>query len=124
MTKKDLEEALRLMTADRDKFRAIAEDRLADTRLVSAGPQGSGFAFDFRGGPIPYITEYLFQMLGARTEEPMSNYAEIEVFHNEFGPMTLTLQRRTGKTPHQLRQEAEERARIAEEKLAAAGAGG
>lgn len=118
MTKQELIDALRIMEADRDKFRAIAEDTLADTRLVNAGGHGEGFGFDFTGGPIPYITEYLFQFIGAREEGGPSNYAEIEVQHKEFGAMTLTLQRRSGKTPHQLRREAEERAEAAEAELA------
>lgn len=107
-------EALR---GDRDKFMAIAEDKLADTRLVNAGARGEGFGFDFSGGPIPYITEYLFQFIGAREPDGPSNYAEIEVQHNEFGAMTLTLQRRSGKTPHQLRQAAEARIKALEEAL-------
>jgi formylmethanofuran dehydrogenase subunit E len=102
------------LTADRDKFRAIAQDTLSDTRLVNAGGRGEGFGFDLKGGPIPYITEYLFQFIGARDEAGPSNYAEIEVQHKEFGAMTLTLQRRSGSTPHQLRQEAETRLQAAE----------
>ncbi len=92
---------------DRDKFHAIAEDKLADTRLVGAGGRGEGFGFDMTGGPIPYIAEYLFQFIGAREEKGPSNYAEIEVQHNTFGAMTLTLQRRSGQTPHQLKVAAE-----------------
>lgn len=119
MTKAELIEELRLMTADRDKFMAIAQDKLADTRLVSAGGRGGGFGFDFAGGPIPYITEYLVQFLGCRDGSTPSNYAEIEVNHSEFGALTLTLQKRAGKTPHQFRVEAEARAADAEAKLAA-----
>lgn len=118
MTKAELEEALRLVTADRDKFQAIAQGTLADTRLVGAGGRGEGFGFDLTGGPIPYITEYLVQFMGCRDEAGPSNYAEIEVNHSEFGAMTLTIQRRAGKTPHQLRREAESRADVAEAKLA------
>lgn len=103
---------------DRDKFHAIAEDKLADTRLVSAGGRGEGFGFDLTGGPIPYIAEYLFQFIGARDEKGPSNYAEIEVNHNTFGAMTLTLQRHSGQTPHHLRIAAEARAIASEAKVA------
>lgn len=102
------------------RLRAIAEDKMADTRLVQAGGRGGGFGFDFSGGPIPYIAEYLFQFIGARDEDGPSNYAEIEVNHREFGPMTLTMQRKTGKTPHQLRADADLRAERAEAQLKAA----
>jgi hypothetical protein len=109
-----------VLERDVTKFQAIAEDKLADTRLVNAGGRlEGGFGFDFTGGPIPYIAEYLFQFIGARDDDkPMSNYAEIEVRHNEFGRMTLTLQRHTGQTPHQLRTAAESRATAAEGRVA------
>lgn len=43
-----------------------------------------------------------------------ANYAETAVTHEELGPLTLTLQRRTGATPHELRLAAETRADQAE----------
>lgn len=106
----ELERDNEVLQRDVTKFQAIAEDKLGETRLLNAGPRtpGEGFGFDFSGGPIPYIAEYLFQFIGARDDDkPMSNYAEIEVRHREFGAMTLTLQRHSGQTPHQLRQAAE-----------------
>jgi len=95
---------------DNERLAAIAEGRLGDARLLKAGPDGQGgFSFDLSGGPVQFIAEYLAQFLGKGEEGGLRNYAEIEVHHGEIGPMTLTLQRRAGKTPHQFRQEAEDR---------------
>jgi len=37
------------------------------------------------------------------------NYAELSVFHEETGPLAMTVQRIWGKTPHELKVEAEEK---------------
>lgn len=37
------------------------------------------------------------------------NYAELSVFHEETGPLAMTVQRVWGKTPHDLKVEAEEK---------------
>jgi hypothetical protein len=103
---------------ERERLAAIVEERFKDTRLVSAGGRGEGFGFDLTGGPIPYIAEYLAQFMGHREDRPTANYSEIEVQHNELGPLTLTMQRRSGKTPHQLRVEADARAESADAKNA------
>lgn len=110
----------RQLEAECQRLAALAEGRFKDIRLLEAGPRdGSGFGFDYTGGPISYIAEYLAQMLGYRDGEP-SNYAEIEVSHTEFGTLTLTLQRRSGLTPHQKAQAAVERAHELALDLAAA----
>jgi hypothetical protein len=83
---------------------------------LRAGPRDGDFAFDFTGSPISYVAEYLAQVLGCRDDAP-SNYAEMEVQHRELGAMTLTLQRRSGLTPH---QKAEAAIKQAEEAAAEA----
>ena len=100
-----------------ENLAAMVEDRMKDTRLVSAGGRGEGFGFDLMGGPIPYIAEYLVQFMGLR-DGAATNYSEMEVQHNEFGALTLTIQRRSGKTPHQLRKEAEDRLTASEAEAA------
>ena len=40
-------------------------------------------------------------------EQGGMNYVEVEAFHPETGPLIFTMQRKQGKTPHELRCEAE-----------------
>lgn len=46
-------------------------------------------------------------MAGKDKGENSSNYAEIAVEHPKLGDLTMTLQRKNGMTPHQLRLKAE-----------------
>ncbi len=72
---------------------------------------------DITAGPIPAIAEYLAQMM-QDGEGKYFNFMEVSINHNTAGPMTLSLQRKNGKTPNQLRKEAEARADRAEAALA------
>jgi hypothetical protein len=92
----------RLFTQDRQVsyFKAIAQDRLKDAAeayLQSAGPDDKGnFVFDIRASIVPLLAEHLasaFKKQGGR------NYIQIEVTHDELGPLQLTLQRRWGEMP-------------------------
>lgn len=106
------------MRQENERLAALAEGRFSDVRLLRAGPDGKGgFSFDLAGGPVQFIAEYLAQMLGKDRDEGPSNYAEMEIQHHEMGGMTLTLQRRTGKTPHQFRLEAEGKARYLQARI-------
>ena len=73
---------------------------------------------DISAGPIPVIAEYLAQMM-QDGEGKYFNYIEMTFDHKIAGPMTLSLQRKNGKTPNQLRKEAEARADRAEAERAA-----
>lgn len=64
---------------------------------------------DISAGPIPVIAEYLAQMM-QDGEGKYFNYMEMTFDHKIAGQMTLSLQRKNGKTPNQLRKEAEARA--------------
>lgn len=76
------------------------------TMLRHMGPMpGGGWGMELEGGPIPAIAEYLANMLGMKAENP-SNYVQMEV-NRGLDRMVLILQRCAGKTPHQLRLEAE-----------------
>lgn len=58
----------------------------------------------FRHPLVPIFFESLAQML---TITGATNYVETEAYSKNEGHMILTVQRWKGKTPHQLRQEAE-----------------
>lgn len=89
------------------------------TRLLHMGPNADGsWGMELEGGPIPAIAEYLANMLGMRTDTP-SNYVQMEVNRADLGAMILTLQRCAGKTPHQLRVEAEAKAAAAADTIEA-----
>ncbi|WP_455987547.1 hypothetical protein [Methylorubrum extorquens] len=103
---------------------AIISDKVSETRLVHMGPRGDGFYIELQDGPVPYLCEYLAQMLGHGSDEPLSNYVEIEVQHHDLGPMTLTLQRRSGLTPHQIAVAAAKEAKQLREQIASTSAGG
>jgi hypothetical protein len=81
------------------------------TMLRAMGPTAGGFGIELEGGPIPAIAEYLANMLGMQGDAP-SNYVSMEVNRADVGAMVLTLQRCSGKTPHQLRKDAEDRAAL------------
>lgn len=71
---------------------------------------------DITAGPIPAIAEYLAQMM-QDGEGKYFNFMEVSINHNTAGPMTLSLQRKNGKTPNQLREEEQARAEAAEAAL-------
>jgi hypothetical protein len=89
---------------------ATLEGRFSDIRL--AGFENG--AFTFQSPIIPLIAEAMAQTLRPDPDSDPANYAETAITHSELGELTLTLQRKSGKTPHQLRKEAETRADQAE----------
>lgn len=89
---------------------ALLEGRFSDLDLV-------GFengALTLKGPLIPLLAEAMAQMLRPVGRSEPANYTETSVTHEELGPLTLTLQRKTGATPHELRLAAETRADQAE----------
>lgn len=58
----------------------------------------------------------LVHHMGAIVKEA-PNYVEIRADHEEHGALTLTIQRRDGKTPHEKRVEAEARADALQKRL-------
>lgn len=87
---------------------AMLEGRFADVRLVSFNDG----KLDVSSGMIPCMAEYLAQMLQgdpARPDGSLANYVEMTLHHPEVGELVLTLQRASGKNPHQMRREAEDR---------------
>ena len=89
---------------------ALLEERFSALDLV-------GFengTLTLRGPLIPLIAEAMAQMLRPHGCSEPANYTETSVCHEELGALTLTLQRKSGKTPHELRAIAETRADHAE----------
>lgn len=89
---------------------ALIEERYSDMHLV-------GFedgVFTFKSTIIPLIAEAMAQTLRPDRASGPANYTETAITHEELGPLTLTLQRKTGATPHELRLAAETRADQAE----------
>lgn len=76
-----------------------------------------GGEFQFEAPIVTLMAEYLAQMLEVQGHE-VSNYCQISVNHDRLGELTLLLQRKNGKTPHQLKKEAEEKLALKEEQLA------
>lgn len=61
-------------------------------------------AWDFMVPWMGVVVETMAQMLD---EAQAENYVEIDVQHNEKGPLTMTIQRKLGKTANTFRREAE-----------------
>lgn len=89
---------------------ALLEGRFSDLDLVGL----ENGTLTLKGPLIPLLAEAMAQMLRPAGAAGAANYAETAVTHEELGPLTLTLQRRTGATPHELRLAAETRAEQAE----------
>jgi len=89
---------------------AVLEERFSALDLV-AFENGT---LTLRGPLIPLIAEAMAQMLRPHGCSEPANYTETSMCHEELGDLTLTLQRKSGKTPHELRAIAETRADQAE----------
>lgn len=89
---------------------ALIEERFSDMRL--AGFEDG--VFTFTSPLVPLIAEAMAQILMPEGTSEPANYTETAVTHDRLGDLTLTLQRKSGKTPHEFRQEAETRADQAE----------
>jgi hypothetical protein len=66
---------------------------------LESGPGDDGFRVEIRGGPIPYLVEYLAEMLGHKHRPEPLNYITMDVTHETLGRLVLTLHRASGKTP-------------------------
>lgn len=95
-----LVDAIEAIDAERSRVAAILSGNFEKTKLIDCNLSGSEFSLALADGPIPYLVEYLAQMLGHRQRQTPSNYCALDVSHREFGPMILSLQRKHGKSPH------------------------
>lgn len=83
-------------------------------RLLSMGPTSDGrFGINLTGGPLHVFTDYLIELMTGPDGE-MWNCMETKVQAADLkGTFILTVQRADGKTPMDLRMEAEARATTA-----------
>lgn len=84
---------------------AMLQDQFDNLSLVEMHVVDGTLTMNLENGPVAYLAEYMAQVLG-HPGEP-HNYMEITINHKTLGPMVLTLQRVSGKTPHQLLKEAQ-----------------
>lgn len=92
-------EAIEAFHSENRRLAAIVSGNYEDTQLIDATFSGGEFSIALAQGPVPYLVEYLAQMLGHRQLEKPLNYTAVDLQHREFGPMTLTLQRKNGRSP-------------------------
>lgn len=81
----------------------FGERMVEEARMISAGQEGKYFTIAMRSEMVPVIAASLAEQLG-----DAKNYTEVhcEVKSNS-GRLIFTIQRKDGKSPHQLRVEAE-----------------
>jgi hypothetical protein len=117
---KDLEKLLRLaearLTVSEDRAEKAVQtlDTFAKLKSVNLDDVRTSVSFEVAEEIMAILAESMHVWL----KNGSCNYVESTVLdkHNEQ-EYTLYLQRKSGKTPHELRVEAEERAREAEERL-------
>ena len=95
---------------------ALAEKVTSETVLRDLSVGNGSINASFEGGAVHLFVDSLANQF---VESGAANYLEMQ-FHSEAtGPLLLTLQRVNGKTPHQLRTEAEKERDILRAKVAA-----
>ena len=109
----------RLETAEKENIKlreALAEKVTSETVLRDLSVGNGSINASFEGGAVHLFVDSLANQF---VESGAANYLEMQ-FHSEAtGPLLLTLQRVNGKTPHQLRTEAEKERDILRAKVAA-----
>ena len=96
---------------------ALAEKITSETTLRDLRVVNGSINATFEGGAVQLMVDALADQF---VESGASNYIEMQFHSKATGPLLFTLQRVNGKTPHQLRTEAEKerdilRARVAAE---------
>ena len=89
------------LEAEVERLTALLEGRYKDVRLVEI----KNGEMVLEGSVVAYMASFLAEMLKSRGT--VANYTETRVTDPELGELVLTLQRVSGKTPHQLRRDAE-----------------
>ena len=85
-------------------------DRLREMLAQFTDPKNArlvsylGGVWEFKSPIFEVFVVQLAQMLAVTGAE---NYVEIKADHRDVGPIVVTIQRQNGKTPHELRLEAE-----------------
>lgn len=105
-------EALERLAGGRDEARRNALDELLSLDEASVGQQDGVVTFAGRGKVVPILATALYEVLASVSA---TNYVELRLGATNpqtdiEDPLVLRLQREQGKTPDQLKREAEERA--------------
>ncbi|WP_455233070.1 hypothetical protein [Geopseudomonas aromaticivorans] len=94
---------------------ALVDKALQETTLSLIAKRNGGVVVGFEGG----ICHLIGGALAAQFfNSKATNYIEMHLESDEAGPLVVTLQRQQGKTPHDLRLEAEARAEALEKEAA------
>lgn len=96
---------------------ALLEGRVSDTRLVKFGPGEEGWEMELKEGIIPFIAQYMIEVMNMDTENPL-NFVSIDVQHHERGSLELILQRKDGKRPAEMVTELKTEVAELESKIA------
>lgn len=104
---------LTLLRAEAAAGERARELLAADLSFLRAGPSSLGFTIETAGRAVALLAG---QMATWLREHEAENYTETEFSHYET-PYTVTVQRRNGRTPHQIRQAAEARVAVLEAEL-------
>lgn len=94
----------RLRSENENLRKALAEKAVSQTMLRELSVGNGSINAAFEGGAAHLLADaFADQFL----ESEATNYLEVHLHSAATGPLVVTLQRVNGKTPHQLRAEAE-----------------
>jgi hypothetical protein len=97
-------EVARLRVEVEQLRKALSEKVISQTMLRDLSIGSSGINATFEGGAAHLLADAFAEQF---VESDATNYLEMHLHSNVTGPLIVTLQRHHGKTPHQLRAEAE-----------------
>lgn len=104
-TRKALTDAISAVTSERDKYRDMVNEGTRDIMLNEFNMRGAHFEIELRH---PVFSVMAIQAAQYLTEKKADNYVEMKVWTKEHGDVTITVKKCQGKTPHELRKEAEQ----------------
>ena len=94
----------RLRSENEQLRQALAEKTVNETMLRDLSIKNGSLNASFEGGAAHLLADAFADQF---IESGATNYLEVHLSSKETGPIVVTLQRINGKTPHQLRAEAE-----------------
>lgn len=108
---------IRRLTAENERLRELLAQKVVDsTMLTGLVPEDGALVAGFKGGACGLMAAAFGEQLFTSGAE---NYIEAMFTSSKYpdlGQITVTVKRETGKTPHQLRRDAEiERDQLAEQ---------
>ena len=100
-----LQSQLFAVTSERDKYRDMVNEGTRDIMLNEFNMRGAHFEIELHH---PVFSVVAIQAAQYLTEKKADNYVEMKVWTKEHGDVTITVQKCKGKTPHEIRKEAEQ----------------